>query len=349
MDFSSAAPRAALAGDGNIRAHVLVHSRPMHPAAFTLAALASLPVTPLDPATLLAFPPAWPTASEILEAPSADDADDAGEELDPALARLAVDGCELTLSGSPTVEDWSRELWVGAPPPVVTSAGHTERDGSFTAYEQISRRIGRPEAYAAYVYPVADPQVVSGYDLDKPDPEQRRGKMNAIGHGGVDVVAPMGTPIGMIRLEHQKGDAEVLYVGTLYGETVVTRHAVREGRKLHDYLLIFGHLDGAGPEVRRGLRLRQGATVGYVGNSASPELIHLHLEARRMRDGLDAWKLPMDVLDVRELSIVTDPRNVLPLRSAPRRLGKCAFKPARSPRRYWLGDAMALELDPPAP
>jgi hypothetical protein len=28
--------------------------------------------------------------------------------------------------------------------------------------------------------------------------------MNAVGHGGVDLVAPIGTPIEMLRLEHQR-------------------------------------------------------------------------------------------------------------------------------------------------
>jgi len=53
----------------------------------------------------------------------------------------------------------------------------------------------------------------------------------------------------------------------------------------------------------------------------------------------------MDVLDVRESSVVTDPRNVLPLRSPPKRAGKCALHPSHPPRRYWLGDAMALRLE----
>ena len=254
-------------------------------------------------------------------------------------------GCELALSGSFTPESWAREIWLGAPFPVVLDSGHTEKTGRWIDYEQIPRRPERPDAYQAYRYPLADAHVVSGYDLDKPDSEQRRGHMNAVGHGGVDLVAEMGAPIAMMRLEHQVGDAEVLYVGWLYGETVVTRHVLREGGADHDYLLIFGHLDRAAEGVLRGRRLREGETLGFVGNTASPELVHLHLEARRVRDRVDAWKLPGDFLHAREYSVVTDPRNVLPLRAVRLRSAKCAPRLSNPPRRYWLGDAMALTLE----
>jgi len=192
---------------------------------------------------------------------------------------------------------------------------------------------------------VLDAQVVSGYDLEKPDEEQRRGKMNAVGHGGLDIVAPMGTSITMVRLDHQVGDAEVIYVGRFYGETVVTRHTVREGGANHDYVLLFGHLDRPGVDVRRGAHLRDGAIVGYVGNSDSPDLVHLHLEARRMREHVDAWRVPYYELLERDRTVVTDPRNVLPLRAAPMRSSRCALHPARRARTYWLGREMALSLE----
>jgi murein DD-endopeptidase MepM/ murein hydrolase activator NlpD len=223
--------------------------------------------------------------------------------------------------------------------------GHTERDGEWLDYEQIPRRPERPKSYEAYLYPLADAPVVSGYDLDRPDQEQRRGRMQAVGHGGVDLVAKIGTPITTVRLEHQLGEAEVLYVGPLYGETVVTRHVVRESGVDRDYVLLFGHLDHAADDVRRGQRLREGATVGFVGNSASPEFVHLHLEARRMRDGKDAWRVPGALLDAREYSVVTDPRNVLPLRDQRMRTPRCVPRLASEPRRYWLGDAWTLRLE----
>lgn len=181
-------------------------------------------------------------------------------------------------------------------------------------YEQIPRRPDRPASYKAYFYPVPKPDMVSGYDLDKPDGLQRRGRMPIVGHGGVDLVVARGTPIWMVPLEEQVGNAEVLYVGRLFGNTVITRHVVRECGHLHDYIVIFGHLETPAPDAARGRKLGAGDVVGYVGDSASPRLVHLHMEVRRMRDGVDAWGVVGWELKAREISIVTDPRNLLPLR-----------------------------------
>ncbi|HXX66299.1 MAG TPA: M23 family metallopeptidase [Polyangiaceae bacterium] len=269
--------------------------------------------------------------------------------LDGALADLGADpsgfeGCELTLDGT-WPESWARELWQGLPPARVVQNGHTEKSGRWIAYDQIPRRPERPDSYLAYRYPVEGAQVVSGYDLGEPDGDQRRGTMSAVGHGGIDLAARRGTPIRLLRLEHQIGDAEVLYVGWLFGETVVTRHRVLEGAALHDYLLLFGHLDGVGDDVRRGQRVREGGLVGFVGNSGSQEFVHLHLEIRRVRDGANPRTLTGDALRAREFSIVSDPRNLLPLRSALQPAIGCQLRPVTRRPRYWLDETMGLRLE----
>jgi Peptidase family M23 len=253
--------------------------------------------------------------------------------------------CELALDTTPSLRLWDKDLWVGLPWTPSVRNGHTEKDGTWVEYEQIPRRETRPEAYSAYVYPVPNAVVVSGYDLDRPDEMQRRGKMNMVGHGGVDLIEPEGTPISMIALDHQLGDAEVIFTGHFYGETVVTRHTLREGGKKRDYLLFFCHLQRIPEEVSRGRRLRVGETVGFVGNTDSPNLVHLHLEARRLRDGVDAWTLGLWGLNARETSVICDPRNVLPLR-APARV-KNACRPTLMPKRRpsWMVP-MALTLEP---
>lgn len=315
----------------------------------------------LSIATLASVPgaqaPAWTAVLEPTvrwQPMDVEELDDPPPELDESLGdiplhgiedEIAFEGCELSLRGGLSPDAWSRELWLGAPLAVPVENGHTDKLGRWVDYDQIPRRPDRPEAYLAYRYPVLDAPVVSGYDLDKPDTEQRRGKMNAVGHGGLDLVAPMGTSIEMVRLDHQVGDAEVVYVGRLYGETVVTRHTIREGGANRDYVLIFGHLDRPADELRRGVHLRAGAIVGYVGNSDSPDLVHLHLEARRMRERVDAWRTaPYDLLE-RDKSVVTDPRNVLPLRAPPMRAARCALHPARHARAYWLGGELTLSLE----
>jgi len=201
---------------------------------------------------------------------------------------------------------------------------HRERTGRWAVYEQIPRRPDRPASYDEYRYPVPPGLpgghfVLSGYDLDRPDESQRRGRtLHAVGHGGVDLPDPRGTPVALVALENQVGDADVVYVGPLFGTTVVTRHTVREGGRLRDYVLLFGHLDAPAAGLVAGRAVKDGEVVGYVGDTGSPELVHLHLEARRVREGLDVstrlkTKSAGSLLES-DATVVCDPRNVLPLR-----------------------------------
>jgi murein DD-endopeptidase MepM/ murein hydrolase activator NlpD len=228
------------------------------------------------------------------------------------------DGACITL---PADESFGEDP-VGAPEGESVANGHFEKNGKWLAYEQIPRRPDRPADYDAYVYPIPPGlpnghSVVSGYDLDLPDALQRHGKMRAIGHGGVDLPQKKGTPIKMIALDHQVGDARVIHVGKLFGNSIVTVHTVREGGRTREYVLIFGHLDGYAPGLKPGDAIPTGGLVGYVGDSDSPRLVHLHLEARRVRDGVDGAKLLPGRILVPESTIVCDPRNVLPLKGDP--------------------------------
>jgi murein DD-endopeptidase MepM/ murein hydrolase activator NlpD len=198
---------------------------------------------------------------------------------------------------------------------------HRVRSGKWVLYDEIPRRPDRPADYDAYVYPVppglpGGHSVISGFDLDRPDEAQRRGPtLHATGHGGVDLPQARGTPIAMVALDHQQGDAEVVYTGTLFGTTVVTRHTIREREGLRDYILLFGHLDAIAPGMTKGHIVRAGDVIGTVGDTGSPELVHLHLEARRVRKGVDVASVPTpNQLLSPEVSVVCDPRNVLPLR-----------------------------------
>jgi murein DD-endopeptidase MepM/ murein hydrolase activator NlpD len=196
---------------------------------------------------------------------------------------------------------------------------HHDKRGRLESYDQIPRRPDRPAAYDAYRYPIPVPEgnlAMSGYDLDLPEADQRRGrKFSHVGHGGLDLAAPRGTPVQLVKLEHQEGDAEVLFVGKLFGNTVVTRHALREGGRLRDYAVIFGHLERPAPGLETGRpSLAEGAVIGYVGDSSSPGIVHLHFEVRRVREGIDAGKVASDRLVANDVSVVCDPRNVLPRR-----------------------------------
>ncbi len=196
---------------------------------------------------------------------------------------------------------------------------HRDRRGQLRVYEQIPRRPERPSDYRRYRMPVEplphQSFVVSGYDLDRPASEQRQGPgFKAVGHGGIDIAQKRGTEVRIVALEHQVGDAEVLFVGPVFGNSVVTRHSLREGGRLRDYVVIHGHLEGAAPGLAAGQNVREGSLIGFVGDSGSPGDVHLHLEVRRVRDGIDARQLASGALVKNDKTVVCDPRNVLPLR-----------------------------------
>ena len=198
---------------------------------------------------------------------------------------------------------------------------HREKTGRWAQYEQIPRLPDRPTDYDAYRYPIPPGlpnghYVVSGYDLDRPDPEQRRGRtLSHVGHGGVDLPQTKGTPVKNLALDHQEGEAEVLYTGPLFGTTVVTRHTLREGGRLRDYVVLYGHLDAIAAGLAPGALMKEGELVGAVGDTGSPQLVHLHYEVRRVREGVDLAKVPAGAqLLADSVSVVCDPRNVLPLK-----------------------------------
>ena len=195
---------------------------------------------------------------------------------------------------------------------------HRTKHGEVAEYDQIPRNPERPKDYRLYRYPVeplaGQSLLMSGYDLHLPDESQRRGgKLKAIGHGGIDLAQRRGTEIHLVTLEHQSGPTEVLYNGWLFGNSVVTLHRVKEAGQVRDYLLIFGHLERAASGLEPGALLDEGALVGYVGDSDSPGAIHLHLELRQVRAGVEARSLkPGEIVD-NARSVACDPRNLLPL------------------------------------
>jgi hypothetical protein len=254
--------------------------------------------------------------------------------------------CGLFLEGEPHLTLFDDPRWWEPPAATAVAAWHTDKQGAIIEYDQIPRRWDRPLDYDAYRYPVVGypgwATVTSGYDLDLPDVEQRRGAMRAVGHGGLDLPQVRGTTVTLISLAQQLGDAKVVHVGTLFGNSVVTLHAVREGGERRNYFLIFGHLDSAAPGLLAGQVLPAGSVVGFVGNSEA-DFVHLHLEVRRVRDGVDPATLTGYRVLARDTTIVTDPRNVLPTKP-PRSLSCKERRLAQ--RRAALYEDLHISLDP---
>jgi murein DD-endopeptidase MepM/ murein hydrolase activator NlpD len=195
---------------------------------------------------------------------------------------------------------------------------HHDRAGRLRVYDQIPRSPERPKDFRQYRLPIPAPSkqgfVGSGYDLDRPDNEQRRGaELSAVGHGGVDLAQARGTPVRLVNLEHQVGDAVVLAFGHLFGNSVVTLHTLREASALREYLVIYGHLDSIAPGLSPRQTLPADSLLGYVGDSDSPGIVHLHLEVRRAREGVDAAQLPLGQITQNAKTVACDPRNVLEL------------------------------------
>jgi murein DD-endopeptidase MepM/ murein hydrolase activator NlpD len=88
-------------------------------------------------------------------------------------------------------------------------------------------------------------------------------------HEGTDYSARPGTPV------MAAGDGVVLRAGRAggYGNLVELRH-------LNGITTRYGHLRGFARSIRRGVRVEQGQTVGYVGSTGLATGPHLHYEFR---------------------------------------------------------------------
>lgn len=88
-------------------------------------------------------------------------------------------------------------------------------------------------------------------------------------HKGIDYGAPTGTRIRAVA------DATVEFAGRQggYGNLVVLRHR-------GNYSTAYGHMNGFAKGIRTGVRVSQGDTIGYVGQTGVATGPHLHYEFR---------------------------------------------------------------------
>jgi murein DD-endopeptidase MepM/ murein hydrolase activator NlpD len=99
-------------------------------------------------------------------------------------------------------------------------------------------------------------------------------------HKGVDMAAPMGTPI------KASGDGTVDFVGVSngYGNMVVLKHWA-------NYSTAYGHMSRFASSLRRGQKVAQGDVIGYVGTTGWATGPHLHYEFRIGGQATDPMKL----------------------------------------------------------
>ncbi len=88
-------------------------------------------------------------------------------------------------------------------------------------------------------------------------------------HKGVDYAAPHGTPI------RATADGKILHAGNKggYGRTVVVQHG-------ESYSTLFAHMSRFARGIKKGVKIKQGQTIGYVGKTGLATGPHLHYEFR---------------------------------------------------------------------
>jgi murein DD-endopeptidase MepM/ murein hydrolase activator NlpD len=99
-------------------------------------------------------------------------------------------------------------------------------------------------------------------------------------HTGVDWAAPRGTPI------MAAGNGTVIYAGwkSGYGKHIKIRHA-------NGYETAYSHMTGLAGGSRKGVRVRQGQVIGYVGSTGLSTGPHLHYEVSVNNRFVDPMKI----------------------------------------------------------
>ena len=115
------------------------------------------------------------------------------------------------------------------------------------------------------------------------NPNRRHPILNTIrAHNGVDYAAKRGTPI------RATGEVIIQSVGwkSGYGRTIVIRHG-------GDITTLYAHLEKYHPSISKGLKISQGQTIGYVGDSGLATAPHLHYEFRIGEKRTDPLKVAL--------------------------------------------------------
>ena len=194
---------------------------------------------------------------------------------------------------------------VCVPAPNLNRSAKPASPRDWQVYDRILRRPERPESYQLYRLPAAADSV-------RPSPF-------SVEPGSEDAIfihTPLGAEVTLASLEGQLGGARVLYTGDLVGQSVVTEHHLEVGRRQQTYLVVLGNLGHV--DTRAGvLDLHEGALLGRVGDSAGGHAVGLHVEIRKVREGVDTRELRSDEFRARAKTVACDPRNVLQLKAKP--------------------------------
>lgn len=138
---------------------------------------------------------------------------------------------------------------------------HTTEDGKGGYYTADGKSLRK----AFLRSPLEFSRVTSGFTSNRFHPVLQTWRA----HKGVDYGAPVGTRVRSVA------DGIVDFAGRQggYGNLLIIRH---QGT----YSTAYGHLNGFASGVRKGTRVAQGETIGYVGQTGLASGPHLHYEFR---------------------------------------------------------------------
>lgn len=102
-------------------------------------------------------------------------------------------------------------------------------------------------------------------------------------HTGVDFAAPTGTPIRASA----DGVVDVAGASNGYGNLVVLKH-------WGSYTTAYGHMSRFAPGMRKGVKVKQGDVIGYVGATGWATGPHLHYEFRVSNVAQDPMKIKVE-------------------------------------------------------
>ncbi|WP_241023345.1 peptidoglycan DD-metalloendopeptidase family protein [Paraburkholderia sp. Ac-20340] len=125
------------------------------------------------------------------------------------------------------------------------------------------RADGRPAAPTFLRYPVNFTRVSSEFSPERLDPVTHRWAA----HEGVDLAAPIGTPI------HATAQGTVTFAGWELGYGRVIKI-----KNFGEYSTTFAHLSRFAKSLRAGAQVKQGQVIGYVGKTGWATGPHLHYE-----------------------------------------------------------------------
>lgn len=198
--------------------------------------------------------------------------------------------------------------------PLPAMAQETDSDRQ-KAPEHVGLLPDRTKALGAYELPVkavdGTAVLTRGYEPQRPGTRQADCGNGQGPHLGLDLGTGPDAQVTSVALEGQDGQAEVVFVGELVGTTVVTMHRVkRQGQEVR-VLVIYGQLGATEPSCVVGQSIATGSVVGRAkGEGASA----LHLETREVRASASQLELGSLKLLEGQVSIATDPRNVLAMK-----------------------------------